>query len=117
MMSDGESNTGTGAAPGTIPSDWPARAADTIESTVEMVHDRLVRPLLLVARGVVFGIVVAAMALTLSVLLSVALVRLLDAYAFPRRVWASEALVGALLSAIGMVAWSFRRSRQGTERG
>jgi hypothetical protein len=97
--------------------DWQARAADTIESTVGMVHDRVVRPLFLVARGIVFGIVVAAMALSLSVLLSVALVRLLDVYAFPRRVWASEALVGAVLSAIGLLAWSLRRSRHDAERG
>ena len=97
--------------------DWQARAADTIEATVGLVHDRVVRPLLLAARGVVFGIVVATMALSLSVLLSVALVRLLDAYVFPGRVWASEALVGAVLCVIGLLAWSMRRSRHGAERG
>jgi hypothetical protein len=98
-------------------SDWQARAADTIEATVGMVHDKVVRPLFLLARGIVFGIVVAAMALALSVLLSVALVRLLDVYAFPGRVWASEAVVGAVISTIGLAAWSLRRSRQRPERG
>lgn len=93
--------------------DWQARAADAIEATVAAVHDRVIRPLLLVARGIVFGIVVGSMVLVLSVLLSVALVRLLDEYAFGHRVWASEALVGAVLSAMGLAAWSMRRARHG----
>jgi hypothetical protein len=83
---------------------------------VGTVHDALIRPLLLVARAVVFGIVVAAMAFSVAVLLSVALVRLLDVYVFPGRVWASEALVGAALTLIGIVAWSLRRDRS-AERG
>jgi hypothetical protein len=82
-----------------------------------MVQDRVVRPLLVAARAIVFGILVATMVLALGVLLSVALVRLLDVYAFPRRVWASETLVGGVLSAIGLVAWSFRRPRRSAERG
>ena len=112
-MSDGEPT----ATRGRIPADWPARTADTIEATVEIVHDKVVRPLLLVARAVVFGILVAAMALGLFVLLSVAVVRLLDVYAFPGRVWASEALVGALFSLMGLGAWSLRRPGRDAERG
>lgn len=96
-------------------SDWEARVADTIESTVAAVHDRVVRPLILAARGVVFGIVVGTMALVLFVLMTVALVRLIDVYAFGHRAWAAEALVGAVLSALGIVAWSLRRPRHGTE--
>ena len=99
------------------PTDWQARAADTIEATVGMVQDRVVRPLLIAARALVFGILVATMALVLGVLVSVALVRLLDVYAFPQRVWASEAVVGALLSVIGLLAWSMRRPRRSDERG
>jgi hypothetical protein len=98
-------------------SDWQARAADTIEATVAAVHDRVVRPLIVLSRAVVFGIVVASMALVLCVLLSVALVRLLDVYAFGNRVWASEALVGTGLGALGAAAWSFRRARHDAEGG
>jgi hypothetical protein len=92
--------------------DWPARAADAIESTVATVHDRVVRPLLLLARAIVFGILVGSMALALTILLSVALVRLLDDYWFSRRVWASEAIVGGLITLLGLVAWSQRRVRR-----
>jgi hypothetical protein len=117
-MSDADPKLASAPPPsGATPSDWPARAADTIESTVGAVHDRVVRPLFLVARALVFGIVIATMLFVLIVLVSVALVRLLDVYVFSGRVWASDALVGALLVALGFLGWSFRRARQGTEGG
>jgi hypothetical protein len=105
--------TSPGAVAGsTASSEWPARVADTVEEVVTGVHDRVIRPLTLVARGLVFGIIIGAMALVLSVLGAVALVRLLDVYAFGGRVWASDALVGGLLAVMGAVAWSFRRPRR-----
>ena len=57
------------------------------------------------------------MVLVLCVLLSIALVRLLDVYTFGHHVWASEALVGAVLSAMGLAAWSMRHARHGAEGG
>lgn len=108
------SPTGDGAGPAPRPAssqaEWPAKVADTIEDVVGAVHDKVIRPLMLVARGVVFGIVVAAMALVLGVLVSVAVVRLLTVYAFSGRVWASDALVGALFVVVGALAWSRRRA-------
>ena len=53
---------------------------------------------MLVARGVVFGIMVGTMTLVVSIPLFIAVVRLLDVYAFPGRVWAADALVGGLLA-------------------
>ncbi len=97
--------------PGASQAEWPARVADTIEDVVESVHDRLVRPLTLVARGVVFGIIIVVMALVLAVLAVVAVVRVLDVYAFGGRVWASDALLGAVLVAAGVFAWSKRGAR------
>ena len=114
-------NPDPNGAPSTSPSssssslDWQARVADAIEATVAAVHDRVVRPLVIVARAVVFGTVTATMALALCVLLSVALVRLLDVYVFSGRAWASEALVGAVLVAVGFTAWSLRRARHVAE--
>ena len=95
--------------------EWPAKVADTIEEVVGAVHDRVVRPLTLVARGAVFGIIIAVMALVLSVLLVIALIRLLTVYAFGERVWASYALLGALLVAAGAFVWTRRVSRNAEE--
>jgi hypothetical protein len=94
--------------------DWPAKVADTIEDVVEAVQDRVVRPLILVARGIVFGIIIAVMALVLSVVVAIAVVRLLDVYAFGGRVWASDAVLGGLLVIGGAFAWS-KRSPRGAE--
>jgi hypothetical protein len=96
--------------------EWPAKVADTIEDVVEAVHDRVVRPLTLVARGIVFGIIIAVMALVLSVLAVIAVIRLLDVYAFGGRVWASDALLGALMVAAGAYAWTRRSARNAEER-
>lgn len=92
-------------------SGWEARTADRIEAVVAAVHDRVVRPLIFLARAVVFGIVIGSMVLALCVLFSVAVVRLLDVYAFGHRAWASEALVGGVLCALGIAAWTLRRPR------
>ena len=96
--------------------EWPAKVADTIEDVVESVQDRVVRPLILAARGLVFGIIIATMALVLSVVMAIALVRLLDVYAFGGRVWASDALLGVILVLGGGYAWT-KRGPRGAEEG
>ncbi len=104
------------AGPSASQADWPAKVADTIEDVVDAVGDRVVRPLILAARGIVFGVIIATMALVLSVVLAIAVVRLLDVYAFGGRVWASDAVLGALLVIGGAFAWS-RRTARGAEEG
>jgi hypothetical protein len=99
------------AEPALSQADWPAKVADTIEDVVGAVQDRVVRPLVLVARGIVFGIIIAVMALLLAVVVAIAVVRLLDVYAFGGRVWASDALLGALLVLGGGYAWTKRAAR------
>jgi len=113
-------SAGNGSAPGlgatpVSEAEWPAKVADTIEEVVGAVHDRVVRPLTLVARGLVFGIIIAVMALVLSVLMVIAVIRLLDVYAFGGRVWASDALLGALMVAGGAFAWTKRGARSAEE--
>ncbi|HUY64830.1 MAG TPA: hypothetical protein VMV14_09995 [Acidimicrobiales bacterium] len=93
--------------------DWPAKVADAIEGAVAGVGDRVVRPLVLAARAVVFGILIGAMVSVLGVLCAVAVVRVLDNYAFSHRVWASEAVVGGALTLLGLAFWSKRRSGAG----
>ncbi len=92
--------------------DIATRVADAVEAVVDAVHDKAVRPVLLAARGVVYGIVAGTMALVVGVLLAIALLRLLDVYVFPGRIWASYALIGSLLCAAGAFAWHKRRPAQ-----
>jgi len=130
-MSDGESASQSGVRPSTsedspkdrasgvgIPggglaaSQWPASVAQGIDDVLATVHDRAIRPLILVSRAVVFGILIATMALVLGILLSVAVVRVLTVYAFGQRVWPAEALVGLLFAGGGIAAWTKRGSGQ-----
>ena len=92
----------------TAAEEWSARAADAVETAVETVHDKVVRPALLAGRAVVFGVIIAVAAIVVIILLAVGLVRFLDVYAFPGRVWASYALIGVLACAGGFVLWALR---------
>jgi hypothetical protein len=88
--------------------DLPGRGADWVDTVVELLRDKTVRPLTLATRAVVFGIIVFAAAVVTVVLLSITLIRLLTVYAFDGRVWLSDLVVGALFVVVGMVAWSRR---------
>jgi len=101
-----------GASPPTTPSAaWPAKAVDAIDLVVDTIHDKAIRPLVLVGRAVVFGLLIAALGSLVAVALSIALIRLLDVYAFGHRVWASYALVGFVFTVAGLGAWSLRTRR------
>jgi|GEM_PF-570224 len=105
--------TSAGAGAGVLPTDWPARAADTIEDVVAAVRDRVVRPLLVAVRALVYGALVATGVLVVTVLLAVAVVRILDVYAFGTRVWASDLVVGGVITGAGL--WLRWRARSRPE--
>jgi hypothetical protein len=105
----------TSAGPGDAGAQWQMRVVDTVDDVVTALHERVIRPLLLAARAIVFGIIAAAMALVVSILLSIAAVRLLDVYAFRGRAWASDVVIGGLLAVAGAVLWTRRRARGGAE--
>jgi hypothetical protein len=86
----------------------PARGADWVDTVVELLRDRTVRPVTLVARVVVFGIIIFAAAVTTVVLVSIALIRVLTVYAFDGRVWLSDLVVGVVFVVLGILAWSQR---------
>lgn len=91
--------------------DWAAETAGRIESAVGTVRDKVVLPVVTVARAVVFGILVAAMGVVIAVVLAIALVRMLDVYV-PGDVWAAHLIVGGLFSLAGLLLWRKRRPRQ-----
>jgi hypothetical protein len=106
---DGPEHRPTTTGPGA--GDWPARAADSIDSLVALLRDKTVRPLALVARVVVFGILVFTAALVTVVLVSITVIRVLTVYAFDGRVWAADLVVGAVFVLIGVGAWTQRTMR------
>ena len=109
----GPRGIGGGAATsgGTAGIEWPKKAADTVEIIVDTIHDKAIRPASLAARAVVFGLVVAAVATVLAVMVAIAVIRVLDNYAFGTQVWASYSVVGGAFTLVGLALWSRRSVR------
>jgi len=106
-QSGGAATVGSGAGDG-FGSEWPIKAVDAVDLVVDTIHDKAVRPILLAVRVMVFGLLVAALALVVLVLLSIGLLRLLDVYAFSGRVWISYAVLGGVFTLAGLFTWSRR---------
>jgi hypothetical protein len=84
------------------------RALDTIDTVVATVNDKAVRPAIVAARAVVFGVIIGVVALLVLVLLSVGFIRLTTDYLFHYRVWISYLALGAVFCAAGTFAYSKR---------
>ena len=82
------------------------RALDTIDTVVATVNDRAVRPAIVAARGIVFGVVIAVVAITVVVLFCVGFFRLTTIAG--HRIWASYIVLGLIFCAVGAVLYSRR---------
>ncbi len=112
MVDHEHTSAAAGAASGLSVSDFaeglPAKAVDSVDLVVAFVHNKAVRPLVVATRAIVFGILIAVLATVVLLLVSIALLRVLDVYAFPGRIWASYAVLGAIFTVGGLFAWSRR---------
>jgi hypothetical protein len=88
--------------------DLTNRALDTIDHVVAAVNDKAIRPAIVAARAIVFGVIIGVVALVVLVLLSVGFIRLTTDYLFHYRVWVSYFALAALFIGGGMFAYSKR---------
>ena len=82
------------------------RALETIDTVVATVNDRAIRPAIVAARGIVFGIVIAVVAITVVVLFCIGFIRLTTIAG--HRIWASYIVLGLVFSAVGAILYSRR---------
>jgi hypothetical protein len=82
------------------------RALDTIDTVVATVNDKAIRPAVVAARGVVFGVIIATVGLALLVLVSIMVVRVITIGT--GHVWISDLVLGAVFSAGGAFLYSKR---------
>lgn len=87
--------------PATAGTDWTAQAAGTIERVVVGIRDKTTVPLTTVARGLVYGLLVAVMGITVVVFLAVASVRVVSVYVMSDEVWAAYLAVGGIFTLAG----------------
>ncbi|MGH9068242.1 MAG: hypothetical protein ACRD0J_12270 [Acidimicrobiales bacterium] len=113
IMGGGGSTAVSDASKGAprIPSEWPTKAAESLENVVGAVRARSVKPLQTIARAIVFGVVAAVMGAVLLIFGAIGILRLLNVYAFPGQEWASYLVVGGLFTIAGVFLLSLARSR------
>lgn len=85
------------------------RLLGALDHLLDLVHDKVLRPIIMAARAVAFGLIIVLAALVFVVVVIIAFIRLLDVYAFQGHEWITYAAVGALSLAAGMVLWRRRR--------
>ena len=85
------------------------KAFGQLDHALDIVHDRVLRPIFIAGRAVAFGFIVALMAIVLVVALVIALVRLFDVYVFASHQWLTYVCLGAGFVAAGLVIWRYRR--------
>jgi len=88
--------------------DWPTQATNAVVDLVGTVRDRTVGPVTTVARGIVFGLFTAVVALMVAVLLIIAAVRLLDVI-LPSGVWLPYLVLGVLFVVAGTLVFRKRK--------
>ena len=85
------------------------KAFGQLDHALDIVHDRVLRPIFIAGRAVAFGFIVALMAIVLVVALVIALVRLFDVYVFASHQWLTYVCLGEVSVAAGLVIWRYRR--------
>ena len=83
-----------------------ARALDTIDTVVATVNDKAVRPAVVAARSVVFGIIIGVVAVTVLILFCVMFIRITTIAG--HRIWASYLVLGLLFCIVGAILYSRR---------
>ena len=96
---------------------WAADLTNTIVGTVDKVRDRTTKPIVMIARGLVFGLLATFLGLMALALVLIAASRgLISALEWPfdhdTAVWASYLVLGGLLCLIGSVCMVKRQSKE-----
>ncbi|HEV3328962.1 MAG TPA: hypothetical protein VGZ33_06145 [Acidimicrobiales bacterium] len=89
--------------------DLAGTAMSWIDQVVDTLHDKVIRPILLVGRSIAFSFIIIFSIIVIAVAVCVALLRVLDVYVFPDHQWASWALLGLISLGLGLFTWRYRR--------
>jgi len=100
--------------------EFPKKTVDFIDRVVGAVRDRTTKPVVAVTRGIVFGSIVAVVAVSLVVVALIALVRgtqeIFELFLSERRaVWASYFVVGGSFILVGALLMRARHSSADTD--
>jgi len=88
------------------------KALHKFDHVLDVVHDRVLRPIILAGRAIAFGFIIALASIVLVCALVVGLTRFMNIYFFAGHEWITYLVVGALLVVTGMIIWRRRRPLQ-----
>lgn len=96
---------------------WASDVTDTIVSTIDKVRDRTTTPVVMIARGLVFGLLCTFLGLFILVVFLVGLTRgVIAIFEAPldhdTSVWVSYYLIGGVLLLVGSICMIKRQSRE-----
>lgn len=89
--------------------DFVDKALFQFDHVLDVVHDRVLRPILLAGRALAFGFIILFASLVLVGALLIGLIRFVDVYCFAGREYLTYTSIGALSMIAGMVIWRKRR--------
>ena len=101
------SNKDNSATQDPIPGDWASSLVDRFVDVVDQVRNVTTRPVITLARALVFGVVMVCCLLAALVLTGIGLFRLLDV-ALPGDSWSTHLVLGAVCCSLGARLWSRR---------
>jgi len=85
------------------------KAFEAFDHVLDVVHDRILRPILVAGRTIAFGFILLLIALVLLMVLVIGIIRLLNVYLFAGHEWLSCLIVGGALVITGLIIWRRRR--------
>jgi predicted phage tail protein len=89
--------------------DWAAQTADTIERLVGQVRQKTTKPVVTIARAVVFGLLAGILGVAAIVLVAITIVRVLD-IVIPGGVWSAHLVAGLIFCIAGTVLMLMRHA-------
>ncbi len=85
------------------------RLLAAFDHLLDVVHDKVLRPIIMAARALAYGFIIVLVALVFVAALIIGFIRLLNIYAFHGHEWITYASVGAASLILGLVIWRRRR--------
>ena len=79
-----------------------------LDHLLDVVHDKVLRPIMLAGRALAFSAILVLMSIVLVAMLVIGIVRFLDVYAFASHQWITYLLIGSISLVIGLVIWRRR---------
>jgi ABC-type nickel/cobalt efflux system permease component RcnA len=89
--------------------DFVDKLLGMLDHGLDVVHDKVLRPIILAARAIAYGLIIVLAAIVLVIALVIGFIRLLNIYAFSGHEWLSYVVVGVLSLLAGMIIWRRRR--------